>query len=174
MPVGDLEPVLKQFDAKIVSILPQPVLKADEDPSARLPDQSPAVQAPGLANLVKGAEKQADSSAGESKTWKLSHDLAENSVDGPIKADSTQNLSDQSSSNGSSSDNSTNNEAADSAQTAQARALPTELDPGLLQAQVRQIFRGMQSDLAPAESLAGKLTQNTGMQNEKPESTVCG
>ena len=78
IPVEALEPVLKYFDARIVSESPQqPEVNTATTPTPGAPYEASAAQAQNLASQVKGAEKQADGPSGTLNSWRFAQDIAE-------------------------------------------------------------------------------------------------
>ncbi len=78
IPLEALDPVLKYFDARIVSESPQqPEVNTASTPAPGGPDEASAAQAQNLAPSVKGAQKQADGPSGTLSSSKLAQDIAE-------------------------------------------------------------------------------------------------
>jgi hypothetical protein len=86
IPVEDLDPVLKYFDARIMSAGPQqPEVNTAPTPAPGGPYEALAAQAQNLAPPVKGAEKQADGPRGTLSSWRLPQDIAEQTEASQIK-----------------------------------------------------------------------------------------
>ncbi len=86
IPVEDLDPVLKYFDARIVSAGPQQQeVDTAPTPAPDGPHEALAAQAQNLAPQVKAAEKQADGPRGTSSSWRLPQDIAEQTEEARIK-----------------------------------------------------------------------------------------
>ncbi len=162
IPVEALDPILKYFDASIVSLVPQqPVVKLAETPAPGGPHDGLAAQAQNLAPHVKEAEKQADGPRGASSAWRLPEDIAQQSEAARIKTVPAEYTSNEWSSE------STPNQTADSAQKTQAQPLPAEFDPEELRAQLRETSPGIETDgsektpkAVQSESQPGKLSDS--------------
>ncbi|MGO8942679.1 MAG: flagellar hook-length control protein FliK [Syntrophobacteraceae bacterium] len=78
IPVEALDPVLKYFDASIVSESPQQTeVNTAPTPAPGAPSEASAAQAQNMASPVKGAEKQAEGPRGTLSSWRLAQDIAE-------------------------------------------------------------------------------------------------
>ena len=86
IPVEALGPVLKYFDARIVSESPQQTeVNTAPTPAPGAPYEASAAQAQNMASPVKGAEKQADGPRGTLSSWRLAQDIAEQAEAALIK-----------------------------------------------------------------------------------------
>ncbi len=86
IPVEDLDPVLKYFDARIVSTgSQQPEADAVPTMAPNTPHETLAAQAQNLAPQVKASEKQADGPRGTLSSWRLQQDIAEQTEAARIK-----------------------------------------------------------------------------------------
>jgi len=141
-PVKNLDPVLKYFDASIVSSAPlQSEAKAAESPAvAAGPHEVLAAQAQNLAAQVKGVEKQADKPQAALSSGKLAQDITQLSDAARIKTVPTEFPSDKSSSDDSS------NLAADSASNTQTQAQTAKLDSKDPQAQFEDLLQTVVTD----------------------------
>jgi hypothetical protein len=100
--IKDLEPILKNFDAKIVSVEPQqhPETATDAAAAPGESHQGLIAQVQNLAFQVKGAEKQADK-PGEGSNSETVREIAEQSGTDPLKTVSAEHPSDGTPSDGS-------------------------------------------------------------------------
>ena len=86
IPVEDLDPILKHFDARIVSVgQQQPEVNAVPTQAPGAPHEALAAQAQNLAPQVKASEKQADGPRGRLSSWRLPQDIAEQTEAARIK-----------------------------------------------------------------------------------------
>ncbi|MFZ0928443.1 MAG: flagellar hook-length control protein FliK [Syntrophobacteraceae bacterium] len=86
IPVKDLDPILKYFDARIVSAgSQQPEVNAVPTQAPGAPHEALAAQAQNLAPQVKASEKQADGPRGRLGSWRLQQDIAEQTEAARIK-----------------------------------------------------------------------------------------
>jgi flagellar hook-length control protein FliK len=86
IPVEDLDPVLKYFDARIVSTgSQQPEADAVPTMAPNTPHETLAAQAQNLAPQVKASEKQADGPRGTLSSWRVQQHIAEQTEAARIK-----------------------------------------------------------------------------------------
>jgi flagellar hook-length control protein FliK len=101
IPLEALDPVLKYFDARIVSeSLQQPEVNTASTPAPGGPDEASAAQAQNLAPSVKGVEKQADGPSGTLSSSRLAQDMAEQTEAALTKTMAAESASGDRSSNG--------------------------------------------------------------------------
>ena len=165
IPVQGLDPILKYFDARIVSAVEQqPGATSTQSPVPGGPHDGLAAQAQNLASQVKGAEKQADGGRGTSSSSRLSQEIGEQSEALPIKTASAEYPPSEWSLE------STPNQTADPAQKSEARAIQAKFDPEELRAQLQE---AVENGTAPDESL-GKAGEDVGPLAQSMSGKVSG